>query len=53
MNLNDHIEAIDDALDAFAEDSSVSLHDYAEAMEDLASRVSASARAAQDDLVRT
>lgn len=53
MNIDTHVQAIDDALDAFAADSSISLHDYAEAMEEIADRVSASAQAAQDDLLRT
>lgn len=52
MDIAAHIAAIDDALDNFAEDSTISLADYAEAMEDIAFRVGASARAAQDDLVR-
>jgi len=50
MDIKHHLEAIDDALDNFAEDSSISLLDYAEAMEEIASRVSACARAAQNDL---
>ncbi len=52
MRLEDHIAAVDDALDALAEDSTVALADYAIAMDEIAYRVKAASFAAQNDLVK-
>lgn len=45
-----HIEAIEAALDAFADDTSIPLAEYAEAMEEIAYEAKTRAQAALEDL---
>lgn len=49
MNKEQHVEAVDAALDALAADSDVTLAEYIEALDDLKSRIEAAAQCAKDE----